>query len=338
MATNVTIFNRNWMVNGEPINKGKAAQGRACNIRAIQGAIHDYNAGTRSNWAYPNEAWNENRNNSELVTAMDTYASRGLNMMTVGLMGGHPRFQCNNATGIASRDFVAYNKNGSMRADFKTRVENIINKADAIGMFISVQLFYQNPAGGVLDNNAAYLTALSNAVTWLKNLGKGNVLIELANEVSDGNYQEATVLQPANIPARMDEIHAIWPAALATVCMSGGSVPSNAILSRCDWVSFHANSLTTSEMRSRINTFCGSSTASGKPIVVTEDPGGPTDFNAAISAGAGYGYYEQGCEFAGDYNGAARYRDGFQSPPINWQLSNNSKRNFFDAVAAATGH
>ena len=256
---------------------------------------------------------------------------------------------------------------GTLREDAKARLQGVIEAARASNIIVSVQFFYQNQ-DHILADDAAVITATDQATTFLRDLGSGNVVIEVANETSDKNYLHPA-LEPAGIPDRIDQIHAIWPEALVSVSMSGGGYPTAAIAERVDWASFHANGLSAAVMATRIARARSDPLLAGKPVVVTEDRwGGPEDDNAsvvapfddgyalnpnleaAVDAGAGWGFYEQGCE-AGPGESTEEYADadpgepaenfyanGFQSPPVNWAPTSGegAKIDFFTDVAEVT--
>ena len=190
-------------------------------------------------------------------------------------------------------------------------------------------------------------------------------MIEIANEPSSSNHSLAT-LEPAGIPARIDEVHAIWPEALVSVSTAGGSYPSQAIAEKVDWVSFHGNGLSASTLTTRVTRAKGDPPLLGAPVVVTEDLWGHADdlassvlapvadpyelnpnLEAAPSAGAGWGSYEQGCEggegaATEEYDDSSlgepaenHYRNGFQSLPVDWSMASGegAKLDFFSDVA-----
>jgi hypothetical protein len=69
------------------------------------------------------------------------------------------------------------------------------------------------------------------------------------------------------------------------------------------------------------------------PILFNEDDHFDFDkesnnFTAAISQRASWGYFDPG---------ESNYRDGYQSPPVNWGLSSERKRQFFELVRQMTG-
>ena len=69
------------------------------------------------------------------------------------------------------------------------------------------------------------------------------------------------------------------------------------------------------------------------PALVNEDPNfhfqkPANHLLSSVDEHAGWGYYEQGQN---------NYQDGFQSPPVNWGISNDNKKQFFELVKAITG-
>ena len=69
------------------------------------------------------------------------------------------------------------------------------------------------------------------------------------------------------------------------------------------------------------------------PVVVNEDPNfsfsEPSNhLLASIEEYVSWGYYEQG---------QSNYRDGFQSLPVNWTISTDNKKQFFELVKKVTG-
>ena len=70
------------------------------------------------------------------------------------------------------------------------------------------------------------------------------------------------------------------------------------------------------------------------PIVITEGLwDGEADMRAAVNAGAGFGFYNQGLRATGRYAGSsAYYSHGYQSLPVNWDVNTSSKRTFFELV------
>ena len=69
------------------------------------------------------------------------------------------------------------------------------------------------------------------------------------------------------------------------------------------------------------------------PVLVNEDPNFSfTEPNnhllASVNEHVSWGYYEQG---------QGNYQDGFQSPPVNWTVNTENKKQFFELVRKVTG-
>lgn len=339
-AADVTFVGDRVKLDGQLTNPGSPAEGLLMNVRAIQAAVEEYNPERRELWRYPDGPWSAARNLDEFLARVDGYVARGLDMVTVGMQGGHPRFRCAKESGVAGRNFSMFTAAGDLRPDARARLGDLIRGADAVGLIVSVQLFYQNQDNR-LSGNAAVLRATDEAATFLRSLGTGNVLVEIANEVSTKNYKHSA-LQPPAIDDRIRQVKAIWPGALVTASMnSDGRLGPTAVRQAVDWVSFHANGESAAGMVDIIRRAKNDPNLSGKPIAVTEDlwDQGTTPMNAAVGVGAGWGFYRQGCEVTGSYKpgSPARYRDGFQSLPVNWSPSSDAaKVAFFDRLQELT--
>jgi hypothetical protein len=49
---------------------------------------------------------------------------------------------------------------------------------------------------------------------------------------------------------------------------------------------------------------------------------------ASVDEYESWGYYDQG---------QSNYQDGFQSPPVNWAINTDNKKQFFELVKKVTG-
>lgn len=329
-VTSISFDGTKVRVNGLLVNDGSAASGLLMNARMIHAATEDYNVGTRPNWAYPGSVWSAQRNVNEFMAALPTYASYGLDMVTIGMQGGHPRYHCADDANLRQRNFSMFAPDGTLREDAKVRLGDAIRRADANNIIVTVQYFYRT-VDKDLNGSAAILRAIDQATAFLKSLNTGNVLIEIANESSDNNFNDP-VLQVAQLDERIAQIKKIWPAALVTTSMSGGAVYPADLARAVDWTSLHGGNRSPAKVTNKVKTLL----QLGKPVAVTEANWNLQVMNSVISAGAGYGYFDQGCEITGDYVGAARYRDGYQSLPVNYGVNTDMKRAFFTRVRELT--
>ena len=61
-----------------------------------------------------------------------------------------------------------------------------------------------------------------------------------------------------------------------------------------------------------------------QPIIINEAGTDSSYLDYCITQGVGWGYYDQGSN---------NYKDGYQSPPINWSINTSKKKAFFDKAS-----
>ena len=64
-----------------------------------------------------------------------------------------------------------------------------------------------------------------------------------------------------------------------------------------------------------------------QPIIINEASTDVACLDACLASYASWGYYD---------HGKNDYRDGYQSPPINWTINTPAKRAFFERVRQIT--
>ena len=90
-ATVVGVSGTRFTINGQVTYPGRKVRGLLLNSRMANAIFDDDNPQTVSRWAYPDTGvWDPQRNTNEFVAMLPTYASYGLNMVTVSLQGGLP--------------------------------------------------------------------------------------------------------------------------------------------------------------------------------------------------------------------------------------------------------
>lgn len=192
--TAVSIRGESFYVNGEITSarktyRGASVEGLLFNSRMVNAVFDDLNTESRPIWAYPDTGlWDPERNTREFVAAMSDYAAHGLQAVTVSLQGGSP---CGNNPAddhppcgdMYNRDSSSFAFDGRLRANAFRRMGSIIEKADALGMVVFMQLFYPDIAWRIFDsNNGAVLAAADNTVDWLVAHNYTNVVLDVCNE------------------------------------------------------------------------------------------------------------------------------------------------------------
>jgi hypothetical protein len=114
----------------------------------------------------------------------------------------------------------------------------------------------------------------------------------------------------------------------------GGAIPSENVVAASDFVLLHGNRVEDpAGIAKMVNQVRGLSRYRPKPILFNEDDhysfSQPNNnLMAAVGAYASWGLLD-----IGENN----YRDGYQSPPVNWGINTDRKRAFFGLLQEMTG-
>jgi len=327
-TTTVSISGTDFLINGSPANPGTAVEGLLLNSRMVQAAFDDANPGTRTRWAYPDSGtWDAERNNSEFLAAIPTYAEHGLSAVTVSMQGGNPVPETGSSV---SHDWIvsAFAPDGSLDPAWIERLRRVIAVADEQGMVVILTIFYQGQ-DEILRNEAAVLKAVDNTTDWLLDLPHRNVLVEIANEIDHDGFDH-DILSPSRVAVLIDRVQKRSQGALSvSTSFKGRSTPVGSVIREADYIVIHSNNESASELRNKVATIRQRAAylANPKPIVVNEDGTDLAKFDAAVSVDASWGYYDKGLN---------NYQDGFQALPVNWSINTESKREFFANVRVLT--
>lgn len=334
--TTVTIVGDEFFINGKPTYEGRQwrghkVQGLLMNSRMVQGIFDDRNRQTVKHWAYPNTGrWDAERNTREFLAAMDQWRQHGLLSFTMNFQGGSPEGY--------SKDQPWHNSaiegDGSLRADYLGRLERILDKADKLGMVVILGYFYFGQDQR-LTNEAAVIRATDNITQWLLERDYRHVLVEINNECNVRYDHE--ILKP-------DRVHELIRRVRTTernsrrfyvgTSYGGGTIPKENVVRASDFLLLHGNGVSDP---ARIGDMVRQTRAvrgySPKPILFNEDDHFDFDkpqnnFVAALSEYASWGYFDPGKN---------NYIDGYQSPPVRWEINTDRKRAFFALLAEITG-
>jgi hypothetical protein len=337
--TTVSIVGEAFYINGQLTYKGRVWKGRKIeglllNARLVQGIFDDLNPDTAPLWAYPDTGkWDANRNTREFIAAMPEWRKHGLLAFTINLQGGSPK----GYVGLKQPwHNSAFDADGSLRPDYTARLEQIINRADDLGMVVILGFFYWGQDHR-LGDEAAVKRAVDNATGWILDNGWSNVIVEVNNECNVNFHQD--ILRPDRVHElirRVKDIKRDGRRLLAGTSYGGGTVPKENVARESDFLLIHGNGVQDpkriAEMVRQTREVPG---YTPKPILFNEDDHFDFDkpdnnFTVAISEYASWGYFDYRMKDEG-------FDQGYQSVPVNWGISSQRKRGFFRLVAEISG-
>ena len=232
---------------------------------------------------------------------------------------------------------TAINPDGSLRPEYMARLEKILDRADELGMVAIVSYFYFGQDQRVQDE-AAVKRAVVNATNWLLERDYRNVLVEVNNEC--GLSYEHEILNPQRVPELIELVKnttrggrrllvtTSWPGPTAKSFREVPETPAtSAVLRVSDYALIHGNGANNEMLMKMIRATRALPGYRTMPVVINEDPNFNFDQpeNNLLSSVYDYvswGYYDQA---------------GFQSPPVNWTINTDTKRQFFRLVKTVTG-
>lgn len=334
--TAVSISGEEFLINGKPTYEGRnwrgqKIQGLLFNSRMVQGIFDDGNPETVKRWAYPDTGkWEPERNTREFLAAMPEWRKHGLLGFTINLQGGSPEGYSKDQPWHNS----AIEADGSLRADYMGRLERILDKADELGMAVILGIYYFGQDERLRDE-AAVKQAVDNTIDWLFERDYRNVLIEINNECNV-KYDHA-ILKPQRVHELIERVKNKSKNGrrfLVSTSYGGGTIPSANVVRSADFLLIHGNGVSDpkkiAEMVRKTRALAG---YTKKPILFNEDdhfdfdkPG--NNFVAAVGEYASWGYFDPGKN---------NYGDGYQSPPVRWDLNTPRKKDFFKLLAEITG-
>jgi len=329
--TVVTIQGEMFLISGQPTYEGrtwngKKIEGLLLNSRMVQAIFDDFNPDTASLWKYADtKKWDPERNTREFIAAMPRWRQHGL-------QGGSPQ-------GYSAQQpwhNSALKENGSLRADYMSRLRSVLDKADELGMVVILGLFYFGQDERVKDEEAVQ-RGVDNAIDWLFDQGYRNVLIEVNNECNV--RYDHNILKPQRVHELIERVQKRTRGGrrfLAGTSYGGGVIPKENVVRASDFLLLHGNGIKEpariAEMVRQTRQVPG---YRPMPILFNEDDHFDFDqpknnFVAAINEYASWGYFDYRMKGEG-------FDDGYQSVPVNWGAMSARKQGFFRLLSEITG-
>lgn len=335
--TTVAIVDDKFHIDGAPTYHGRTyrdwpIEGLLLNTRMIQATFDDANPETVSRWAYPDTGvYDAERNVREFMAALPTYRDHGVLAVTVNFQGGSPE-------GYSQEqpwDNSGFTADGEFKPAYLDRMQRVLDRLDELGMIAILGIFYFGQDER-LRNETAVIRAVENTVEWVLERGYENVLLEIDNECDLERYEHEilTHRRVHELIQLAKDITKDGRRLLTGVSYRGNSVPLENVVRVSDFLLMHGNGVSDpnriAEMVDQAREVPG---YRPMPILFNEDDHFDFDkpynnFIAAISRYASWGFFDPG---------ENNYRDGYQSPPVNWGLSTTRKQEFFKLAKEISG-
>jgi len=121
---------------------------------------------------------------------------------------------------------------------------------------------------------------------------------------------------------------------LAGASFSGGKIPTDKVVAASDFVLIHGNGVADpARITDMVDQVRRLPSYRAKPILFNEDDHYDFDKPDNNMVAAVRGYASWGLLDIGENN----YRDGYQSPPVNWSINTGRKQAFFGLLREMTG-
>jgi hypothetical protein len=329
--TQVSIKGEKFLINGEPTFKGRewkgiTVEGLLPNSRMVQGVFDDLNPETVAKWKYPDTGkWDAERNTNEFIKAMPEWRNHGLLAFTINFQGGSPE----GYSRVQPWENNAFEPDGMLRKAFADRMERILKEADELGMVVILGIFYFGQDERLQDENAI-IAAVDNTVDWIQTNGFTNVIIEVANESDNRSYQQ-DIISKERIHELILHIKKKAPELLVSTSFNGGSIPPDKVVEVSDYILIHGNGVhEPARITEMVEIVRSLPSYRPMPIVFNEDDHFDFDkpvnnFVNATKAYASWGYFDFRMKDEG-------FDEGYQSVPVNWGISSERKKGFFNKV------
>jgi len=337
--TVVAIKNDQFYINGKPTYEkrywnGYKIEGLLMNSRMVQGIFDDLNPETIHNWIYPDtKKWDADRNTDEFISNMEKWHSFGLLSFTINMQGGSPFGYSSDQPWNNS----GFNGDGTMKPEYLSRLEKILNRADELGMVPIVGYFYFGQDERLKDEKAV-IDAVRNMTEWLLNKRYRNVLVEINNECNVNSYNHE-ILKPQRVHELIElakKIKIKGKSLYVGTSYGGGFIPLPNVVKSSDFILLHGNGVSDPDkITAMVDKTRQVEGYTAKPVLFNEDDHFNFDkennnFVAATKKYASWGFFDYRMK-------DETFKDGYQSVPVDWGINSERKTGFFKLLKEITG-
>ena len=247
-GTAVSIEGAQWHINGQITYPGTAAGGLLMNVRMVNSTFEDRKR----------PDFDSDENAGHFISKIREYNSYGVRAFTVNLQGGFPGYE-----GAVNS---AFRPDGTLRKKNLGRIKRVIEECYKCGMVVILGLFYQRQ-DQILQDERAVKNAVVNAVSWIKDSGFTNVVIEIANEYDHGGFDHDIIKTPEGEVGLIRLVKKTVPELLVSTSGLGHGRMNDLIAKEADFILIHFNGTKVEDIPERINAL----KKYDKPIICNED-------------------------------------------------------------------
>jgi hypothetical protein len=336
--TTVSIQDNQFFINGKPTYAGRywngnKIEGLLMNARLVQGIFDDLNPENAAEFAYPDtKKWDPERNTDEFIAAMSTWKNHGLLAFTLNMQGGSPY-------GYGNKKCLnpAFHVDGSIMKPYLKRLERILKKADELNMVVILGLFYFGQDQHLRDETAV-IKAVDAVSDYVLKKGYKNVMIEINNECDHPDYNHE-ILKPSRVHEllkRVKNMQKKGQRLLVSTSFTGRKVPTENVVEASDFILLHGNGAkNTEQIQNMIDATKKLTSFKNQPIVNNEDDHFDFDkevnnMTVSLKNYVSWGYFDF------RFKGETDFNEGYQSVPVNWNISSERKKGFFGLLKEIT--
>ncbi len=244
----VALKDKRWMIDGKVTYAGTPAEGLLMNVRVVNCTFEDRNR----------TDFDPDANTDRFIEAIPDYRAHGIRAFTLCLQGGMPGYE-----GALNS---AYEADGSLRPGYLERVERVIRACDDSGIAVILGCFYQRQ-DQVMNDAAAVEKAAINTVTWVRERGFENVVIEVANEHAHRGFTHEIIRRPEPHTELVGKVKTANSDLIVSTSGMGSGRMAEVVAEVVDFIIIHFNNTDMADVPDRIEAMKGF----GKAVLCNED-------------------------------------------------------------------
>ena len=246
--TTIAIAGDQWLIDGEITYSGTRCEGLLMNARMVNCTFEDTHR----------MDFDPDTNTTRFIEMISQYRDYGVRAFTLCLQGGMPGYE-----GAVNS---AFNRDGSLRADYMARLERVVEACGDRGIAAILSCYYQRQ-DQILHDSAAVRTGVANAVQWIRWRGYPHVVLEIANEFGHAGFTHEVLKTNVGQCELVQLAKETCAELLVSTVGQTPSAGSNRLENLVDFNMVHLNTTPLENVVSKIIPLKNN----GKPVICTED-------------------------------------------------------------------